>query len=384
MLKIETYEAQERKAIAQLPNRVVEMVQPVTFSTVGYPTRVSGEKELWKYLDCMHETRFEQDFENLIGGGITESEFELLKKTATLALEFSLHNYNRKLTTRGSLLRALHVYRCIKDIFGNTPGRVFEIGPGSGYLGNLFLLTGWGYAASDITQAFYLIQNQLWNYLKEEKVKDLAEDPTWDTTIPLGTAVHLPWWDFYDLLNRNIPSVDIVTCNHALVEMHPNSLRYMLRVAKKMLSGSGIKAFVFEGWGNDLLVKHSQVTEQFYKAGFRLVHNDDKITIFVPKDNQYSHPAANLPFRFAIKQRVIPALKARLGFSSNISRFSPPKISMTQNTLSQNVLVGHNRRCAEKLIRIEEVNKFYTDLLNTDDFRTPDEVFCDLIGINYH
>lgn len=383
MLTVETYKSRECEAIAGLPNRVVEMVQAVVFSTTGYPTRVKSDAELWKYLDVMHETRFERDFANLIGGGVTDHEFNLLKQIAALAFQFSVEQFGRNLTSRGSLLRALHVYRHISDIFQGSPARVFEIGPGSGYLGCLFLLNGWGYGSTDIAQAFYLLQNRLWNYATPGRVRELAEESTWDATIPMGTAVHIPWWEFYRLLDRGVPSVDVVTCNHALAEMHPNSLSFTLLLARKMLQGSGIKAFIFEGWGYELLVPRSTTTEQFYKFGFRLVHNDEKITVFVPDDNENSVPSAPIPKRFT-RRWFVSGIKKRLGLTTaGSSRYLPPEFK-SHNPISQLILSGRDRRSAQSMIGLDQVNGFYKNLLGSDDLLTPDEQFLKVIGKHYY
>src|SRR5438552_10520679 len=130
MLTVEEYNRKESAAATALPNRVVEMVSPIMFASEGYPMRVRSESELWKYLDVMHETRFERDFATLFGGGLTAQEFALLRRVAQLACEFSKASFRQNLTTRGSLLRALNIYRYINDIFGGSPARVCEIGPG--------------------------------------------------------------------------------------------------------------------------------------------------------------------------------------------------------------------------------------------------------------
>ena len=124
MLTVEEYNRKESAAVDALPNRVVEMVSPVMFSSEGYPTRVRNDSELWKYLDVMHETRFERDFATLFGGGMTEQEFALLQRAARLSCEFSNECFKRNSATRGSLLRALNVYRHINDIFNGSPARV--------------------------------------------------------------------------------------------------------------------------------------------------------------------------------------------------------------------------------------------------------------------
>src|SRR6266487_6276094 len=98
MLTVEEYNRKESAAVDALPNRVVEMVSPVMFSSEGYPTRIRNDSELWKYLDVMHETRFERDFATLHGGGITEKDFSLLRRVAQLAHAFSQESFGRNLT----------------------------------------------------------------------------------------------------------------------------------------------------------------------------------------------------------------------------------------------------------------------------------------------
>jgi SAM-dependent methyltransferase len=412
MLTVEEYNQQESAAVAALPNRVVEMVNPVVFAAEGYPARVRRDSELWKYLDVMHETRFERDFATLHGGAITGRQFALLQRVARVAHELSRESFGLNLTTRGSLLRALNAYQHIADIFGGSPANVFELGPGSGYLGCLFILNGWGYAASDIAQAFYLFQNRLWNRASGGRVRELAANPDWDGKISPGEPVHLPWWEFYKLFERGVPSFDVVTCNHALAEMNPNSMAFALRVAREMLRGNGLKAFVFEGWGFERFVPRSTITKEFHRCGFNLVHNDDQITVFAPRDSDCASPAARLP-RFGSFQgvrsgppgaapsrarrpgkftRSVTAFKELLGsldFLSGLKRVSasfafwPPQVSLPMNPASERILSGRQRRATESSVGLAEVNAFYAKLLNSTDFRTADERFLDLIGRSY-
>lgn len=383
MLNVEDYEAIERENIKKLPNRIIEMVNPVVFSSEGYPTRVRDEQELWKYIDVMHETRFCRDFTGIIGGGITEYEFSLIKKLSKHVLQFSEKTFGKKLPVRASLLRALQIYRQINITFEGKPARIFDIGPGSGYLGALLIMNGWAYGATDITQAFYLLQNWLWNTLTENQVIELAETNNWDGSLKANCPIHIPWWEFYQLPNYQIPSVDIVTCNHALAEMHPNSLMYTLFIAHKMLQGDGIKAFVFEGWGYEKLMPRSAVTEQFYRFGFRLVHNDNKITIFCPKENIYANPSANLPSSPPLKLWLLDSLKKKLKLPAGIPSFFPPLISLEENKLSQLIIEGRKRLKKQSLINLIQVKDFYTKLLGSTDHRTEDEKFLELIGKIY-
>ena len=412
MLTVEEYNQKESAAVAAFPNRVVEMVNPVVFAAEGYPARVRSDSELWKYLDVMHETRFERDFANLHGGAITEKQFDQLRQVARTAHEFSRASFGLNLTTRGSLLRALNIFQHIADIFDGSPARVFELGPGSGYLGCLFILNGWSYAASDIAQAFYLFQNRLWNHASGGKLKDLASDADWDGKTSPGEPVHVPWWEFYKLFEKQMPEVDVVTCNHALAEMHPNSMAFALRVAREMLRGKGLKAFVFEGWGFERFVPRSTITKEFHRCGFNLVHNDDQITVFAPRESDCASPFARLPRLGSFQEaragqsgetpphfsrpgkfaRSVTAVKEVLGsqdFLSGVKRLStsylfwPPQVSLPMNTASERVLSGRRRRSTEPSVGLAQVNAFYEKLLNSTDFRAADERFLELIGRSY-
>jgi SAM-dependent methyltransferase len=409
MLTVRDYESRENAAVSELPNRVVEMVSPVTFASEGYPTRVRSESELWKYLDVMHETRFERDFVSLFQGGLTEREFALLRRAAQLAHDFSQEFFGRNLTARGSLLRALNIYRHIADIFGGTPARVFEIGPGSGYLGCLFILNGWSYAATDITQAFYLLQNHLWNRASDGRLKDLVADTDWDGKRLPGQPVHFPWWEFFRLPDKEIPAVDVVTCNHALAEMHPNSMAFALRIAREMLRGGGVKAFVLEGWGYEKFVPRSAITREFYRSGFGLVYNDGRIAVFVPQDADFASAATRLPRcawlfgagssdvtaaadRANRRQPLLTALadlKETMGslfFLSGLKqlaltfRFWPPRVASRSNEISRRFFEGREQRGTERLVGIGQVNEFYAALLKTNDLLTADERFLAFIG----
>jgi hypothetical protein len=408
MLTVEQYDAREKAAMTALPNRVVEMVNPVVFAAEGYPTRLRSDSELWKYLDVMHETRFERDFATLFGGGLTEAEFGWLQSVARLAHGFSQKCFGRSLTARGSLLRALNVYRHINNIFGGAPVRVFELGPGSGYLGCLFVLNNWSYAASDITQAFYLTQNRLWDYASEGRLRDLAVDPAWDGTLAPGQPVHVPWWEFFNLRERGVPSVDVVTCNHALAEMHPHSMAFALRIAHEMLRGDGMKIFIFEGWGFEKFVPRSMITERFYRFGYRLVHNDSQITVFAPNQAVGATPSAlwlRLASAWKFRRQgnhtgTAPAtsewsplgtlsdIKSTVGsleFLSGMKRFYqsfwfwPSRVSSQRNPISAAILQGRKRRKGERRVGLDQVNQFYTELLKTSDLLTADERFLGFI-----
>ena len=385
MLTVEQYDTRERAAITELPNRVVEMVQAFVFNHLGYPVRVHADRELWKYAEVMHETRFERDFDWLLGQRISDSEFGLIKRVISAGVDMTRTSFSQTVAPRSALVRALHVHRLIQNLPRTGPLRCFEIGPGSGYLGCLLLMSGCSYAATDIAQGFYLFQSRLWNHVTGGQLNEMAIDGEWDRSMRPGFATHVPWWEFYRMLYSPVPEVDIVTCNHALCEMHPNSLAMAIRVAKRMLTGSGVKAFVFEGWGYERLVSRAYATRQFCDAGFRLIHNDNEATVFVPVDNEYSAPCAKFPRMPNVRwQALVTALRSGLSGTPLAIRYSPPAVHSTTNQLSRSLLDGRRQRATQGgQIGIEQVNAFYADILGGTDPRSPDEIFSARIGISY-
>jgi hypothetical protein len=366
-LTIQDYNQRELQATDVLPNRVVEMVNPVVYASEGYPLRVRQERTLSRYLDVNHETRFERDFAGLHEGGFTAQEFDWVKRVATLACDYSMQAFGQRLTARSSLSRSLHVFRTINDLVGHQPLRVFEVGPGSGNLGGLFIQNDWGYAATDIAQAFYLLQNRLWNHATNGGVIEMAAaDTEWDGQVLPEHPVHLPWWEFFSLIDRTMPSVDVVTCNHALAEMHPNSLAFTLLVAQRLLRGEGLKFFAFEGWGFEKLHSRDMVIQQFLKNDFCLLHMDEKITVFAPK---HTLARADSP--------LLPGGPIKGYVKSDACTYLP------NNTLTPLIFEGRIRRKANLSIGLEEVTAFYRRLLDSEDIRTPEERFLSLIGKSY-
>ncbi|MDB4805118.1 class I SAM-dependent methyltransferase [bacterium] len=379
-LKVKDYNQAEQECMAMLPVRVIQAFQPITFREIGYPVHIRRESELFKYVDVMHEQRFENDFQNLFGGGLRVEEFELLKRVTEWICRFSESRFGKKAIARGSVLRALNVMRHIKYVHGDKRPTVFEIGPGCGYLGAMLILEGYPYAGTDISQAFYLYQNHFWNFITDGKVTELAEHG--NNTEALAevspkSALHIPWWKFFDAnFLKKLPSFDIITCNHVLCEMHPESLGYNLRIAHDVLKSNG--TFLFEGWGLEKVnLNIESVTSRFHQFGFSLIHNDQLITAFTPSNGDNAHGALVLP-RKVTQNNIVLQNEQPVLVKSQRDSFNPGEYTSTHNPVSRSILSGRTEEA--RPVGIEEVNQFYTDLLGSEDHRSPDEVFWELIG----
>lgn len=277
MLGVEVYDTAEAAAVDRLCNRITQAFYPEMFATLGYPTRVKNAGQLWRFIDVMHETRTRFNVEHLLYG-LTAEEFDLFKRVTRIVDEHAQRQFNRRAHASAALLRALHVLRLIKIVTGDERPTVLEVGPGCGYLGMLLLMEGYPYVATDVVQALYLYQSHMLSYVAT-KLHELAEEDGDILTIEQpspGTAIHVPWWKWATLTPEKVKlSAGVMTSNHVLCEMHPNSMAYLAVVARRILSNDPKGGtFVFENWGYNLLHSEFSVLDKFMINGFRLCHNE--------------------------------------------------------------------------------------------------------------
>lgn len=225
----QSYDAAETEAMKHLPNRAIEAARAITFNAVGYPTRVASLEELWRYAECMQEHRLPYYF-NMIGG-LTEREFELVSQITEIVAGLTQTLCHRRVVPGASLIAAIVVYRAIK-LHLPRGGSVFELGPGSGYVGALLVAEGYRYWSSDVAQAFFLWQAHLLRAVRPEVDK-----------------FQYPWWEWMTLTSP--PVVDVFTANHMLNEMHKHALAHTGHMAKRMLGQDGV--FIVENFGSAML-----------------------------------------------------------------------------------------------------------------------------------
>lgn len=280
-LDVESYDAAEAKAAERFPIRINQAFFPEMFATVGYPARVARVDQLWRYIDVMHETRTTYNMDNLLHG-LTAREFELFREVTKIVDSHATKQYGRRAHATAALLRALHVLRLIKIVTGNERPAVLEVGPGCGYLAMLLVMEGYPYIGTDVAQAFYLYQNHMLSYVTKEMKELVIEDGdilSLETPKP-GTAIHIPWWKWVTLTPEKVKlSAGILTSNHCLCEMHPNSMAYLAAASSRILDNHpGGGKFVFDSWGYDLLHGEITVLEKFSEFGFRLCHNETAVS----------------------------------------------------------------------------------------------------------
>jgi len=320
-LTVEEYNKAEEEAEINIPNRILEASRPECFLDTGYPIRVKNIQSLFRYLDVMHELRFEEDFDVLIGGGLTEEEFELFKEITEKTAKFSKERFGNCTVPTGALLRAIVTFRYIRILYPAKTATVLEIGPGSGYLAVLLALAGYRIVTSDITQAFYLWQNHLWDYIFGENLIELASDSRSLSDfekLPGGTILHVPWWKYSILNPQEIKlSVEVITANHVFTEMQNDAFFYLLKLSCHLLvqDRSTEKMLIFEGTGGHGKIPMRigfDVHREFCKHGFTVANWEHRgVSVLIPKHvypQNNSLEAKKLFWFYNIKQHLTKSI----------------------------------------------------------------------------
>ena len=398
----ECYDRAEKKAMAVLPNRIIECCQPSVFQWEGYPSRVESVAAMRRYIDVMHEGRLSATFNDILGGGITGDEMDLMKEVSLIVRRLSESHFGGAIVPKDALTRALNIYRQIRILYPDPKRVVFEVGGGSGYVGALLVLSGYAYVATDVTQAFYLFQNQLMNAVAPGKVIELASDPrsfTEINEIPQGWAVHIPWWKFV-LPEPNFPlAVDVVTASHCLCELHPRALAYTLKVCSHLLDNKGLEScFLYEGYGSTVRNPIWSVCKRFADLGFGIAHNDTLASVWVRTSSPNAVGGVTLPmphtfiappdrlftsartlgrtFRNFVnvryeKNKSQPTLESQ---KSEIS-YHPPIWITPENPLSKRIMDGRALNGQAVKYGVTDLEAMLKEIHGKSDISTDDEKF---------
>ena len=361
-LGVAQYDEHEKQGKKVLCNSYVEAFQTEVFTRLGYPTRIAGEDELWKYINSQHESLFDVWFNEMLEG-ITQEELGMLAELLQRTARFTKEDLRRSVLPRGPLLHSLHMVRHIRYMFGNDRPTILEFGPGSGYLGALLLMLGYPYAGTDVTQAYYLYQNRLWNHITGGRVREAGIDGTAAellSSMSPGVAVHIPWWEFAKLRPETMPALDCVTANHMVCEMHYYSRKFSMLLSNVALQRSPARhrSFIFQGWGLSGPEDRAVANRHFYDFGFTLVHNDHHLVALTPSNS--------------------PCAVGGLVYPPEMDRFPPVAHVAPNNTLTASVLQGREAIRGQKTVRMDQLTRIYADLGCTGG---EDEQFWKLIGM---
>ena len=281
VLSIEEYDRNESEALANTGYAQHAAYSTKTFKDHGFPTNMTDEKEIFRYVDSIMGT----DIERLDAGyffrdtpirtDYSMDEMELLSKISRSVEAITEKSCGKKHSVFFNHLSGVGLFRIVNRIAqltGKEKLSIFEVGPGCGYAGALIGMLGHSYASYDVTQAYYLFQNRLMDNLFGEEFTEYAGANKLPTdTQDLPRISHLPWWKYMDLFKENPFKADIIISNANLAEMHPLSRKYMLRISKKMMADSDVGMLIFGNAGSEHMMSQGDVFQNLGIAGYDVI-----------------------------------------------------------------------------------------------------------------
>lgn len=269
MLSIENYRTAEARALSKLPYPAVLAFRPAAFNLRGFPAVISAEQELAWFVDIMNETASREAY--LKTERYSEHEIALIERVIAQVHFLCERLFDRRIHPFMSLLRSFEMYRFTNFLAretGTEHPKVLEIGPGSGYLGALFIQDATFYHAMDNTQSLYLWQNRLFEELAGKSFTETADHKCPEISSP-NRVVHVPYWHFAQLYAaEKKPQYDVVVCDRAFGEMDTWAVHYIVNLAREMLRGSKIGALVFSHIGEPLVTTRDALSSHLAQNGF--------------------------------------------------------------------------------------------------------------------
>lgn len=268
----QVYDDAERMALRKLPAELREAFQPLEFLRSGFPTRVDALPELLRFADHLAEPEtpiyFQPGARFKAAGFVnafTSEEYDLLRPLRSLLRDACARDLGRPLRPVLSPMVQIAVARVVTALSARLGRklRVFEVGPGAGYVGPLLDRLGHAYASTDITQALVLWQRFLFA-----------------ATAPRCRQVD--WWEYVSLnpstepdppnqVQPGPPTCDLVWSNANLGEMHPRALAVVLDKCRRQLAGSALGAVAYFHIGRPTFSDEGAVRAAFHRCGFRQV-----------------------------------------------------------------------------------------------------------------
>lgn len=274
------YDHLEAIGSREIPPGFFTAFRPATYERGGFPTRVHDERELIRHIDHNFEPETAALYHPAATNpnccyvnAFTGDEQNLIRAVQGHVAALSRRTFGRAIRPMTNLLVQVAPFRilcALSKLYQRPSLRVFEAGPGLGYLGALLALAGHGHASFDVTQSLYLWQHLL---LSEIAGNDFQEEAFMAGTVDLHArrVVHLPWWRYTDVVLAPSSGFDLVYSNSNLCEMTPLALKLLLDTAPRLLAGSPVGLFVFMHGGDEGQVLWRDVRGEFDRRGYRKI-----------------------------------------------------------------------------------------------------------------
>jgi hypothetical protein len=279
-LTVEHYDNAEAEARLELSIPHFMAFRPVAFESVGWPTRISQEAELLRYVDH----NFEAEVPGLYKSGavfdpigyrnlFSLDEQTLISEIRTRVADLTERSFGRRVRPMTNLLVQTGPFRAIQQLasaLGRKQLTVFEVGPGAGYLGAMLAHAGHRYLSYDVAQSLYLWQSRLLQAVAGPDFVELAglDDDAAEQALRVARVVHLPWWTYIKMLEATPVRADVIYSNSNLSEMTNVALRHVLHISRCMLADSPSGIFCFFSKGMPSQTPHDQIDGVFKQHGY--------------------------------------------------------------------------------------------------------------------
>lgn len=362
-LNVEYYNNEESIKKWELPNRFLQAFQPEIFEKIGFPSKINSNKEVFRFIDSMHDGRLDYYY-NIEKMQPTRLEFEKIKELCKDISGYTCKRYSKNIIVKAPLLTATTAVRIIKALTdANNIPTIFEIGGGSGMVGAMLHKEGYPYISTDITQAFYITQNNLWEGLFPDKVEECFEMPV--ELKDTDKIYHIPYWNLWKLRESELEA-DIIVANHCLAEMHEYSLRFYLAYGKQLLRNSKYKLLIAQAPGTLKFRNMEFLMRTFWVMGYELLYSDSTILVLSLQEKENSMPIDYSEWLSEYKNSNLVYL---------------PEIENLNDDSAALIYKFKKQINKEEKVSLDEIkNYFYSLGKNTD---TPDEEFIHYIGYKF-
>ena len=295
-----------------------KLFSPVTQMAENDPTRMNSIEEIKFFLDTQQEGRYETLVSQTMNG-LTPAELEQFSTVVKSVWEMS-GELGVPTITFGTLLRQIYQNRLV-NLFLSDMESVLEVGPGSGYLPVLVARSGRKVVSTDVTQALFVTQALLYNYL------GYINKPKWgfpfsdEKTVMFESSSfeHLPWWQFRNLIEPGCGQVESIVINCAVCELHKWAVQHLLVVAQNL----GVKRFLMDSTGHQTPNRTIQnVAAEFRMHGYEVAHAGEDIFVFDRSDVQLPLPTSIRPAQ--TNQYGIDDVKSIIFDLTGIREMLPP------------------------------------------------------------
>ncbi len=220
---------------------------------------------------------------------------------------------------------------------------------------------GYRYISTDVAQAYYLTQNNLWEALFPGCIEECLETVKNDDTVCHESILHIPYWNLWELRNCSMEA-DIMVANHCLTEMHQRSLQFYLAFGRQLMRNSQYKLFIAQSPGYFNTGNIRYLFESFDGMGYELIYSEKDFVIFRLKDSE---------------QDSALDIKRLLRKYKGGGCFPEYKKSKVKTA----VTFGHANQKISKMkkVSLKEIEEFFSSL--DSNVNSPDEEFITYCGL---